>query len=222
MQERVLGKDPASGFDVLVRSGRYGPYIQVGRPEEMPVIPIPVAVEGAKKSRARKPKTQKPKVASLPKGTDTEKVTLEQALALLAFPRVLGTHEGNEVTAHLGRFGPYVKCGDANATIPAEMDPAAVTFEQALTLCADRKEQKRKAAEPLRVLGTSPDTNTDIAVKTGRFGPYVTDGTTLASVPKASSVEAITLEEAVELLKKKRERGPGRGGFRKRKDASAT
>ncbi|MDO8622577.1 MAG: type I DNA topoisomerase, partial [bacterium] len=183
MQERVLGKDPVSGFDVLVRSGRYGPYIQVGRPEEMPVIPPPVAAEGAKKSRARKPKTQKPKVTSLPKGTDTEKVTLEQALALLAFPRVLGIHEGNEVTANLGRFGPYVKCGDANASIPAEIDPASVTFEQALTLCADRKEQKRKAAEPLRVLGTSPDTNTDIAVKTGRFGPYVTDGTTLASVP---------------------------------------
>ncbi|MDO8599143.1 MAG: type I DNA topoisomerase [bacterium] len=218
LQERVVGKDPASGFDVLVRSGRYGPYVQLGRPEEMPVIAPPVTADGApKKSRARKPKTQKPKVVSLPKGTDTETVTLEQALALLAFPRALGAHEGNEVTANLGRFGPYVKCGDINASIPDGTDPATLTLEQALTLCTERKEQKRQAAAPLRTLGMSTDTNTEIVIKTGRFGPYVTDGTTMASVPKKSSVEAITLEEAIDLLAKKRARGPGRrGGFRKK------
>jgi DNA topoisomerase-1 len=158
------------------------------------------------KRKGGKPKKEKPKHASLPKGVDRDSVTLEQALALLAFPRVLGLHEGNEVTVNLGRFGPYVKCGDANASIPETHDPATITLEQALELCAARKELKRKAAEPLRVLGTSPGTSTDIIIKTGRFGPYVTDGTTLASVPKSSSVEAITLEEAVELLKKKRAR----------------
>ncbi|MBI4434448.1 type I DNA topoisomerase [Candidatus Uhrbacteria bacterium] len=202
MQERVLGKDPATGLDVLVRSGRFGPYIQLGRLEDMAEIPP--------KRKGGKPKKEKPKHASLSKDTNRDAVTLEQALALLAFPRVLGTHEGNEVTANLGRFGPYVKCGDMNASIPEGTDPTAITLEQALALCTERKEQKRKAAEPLRVLGMSTDTNTEIVIKAGRFGPFVTDGTTLASVPKSSSVEAITLEEAVELLAKKRARGNGR------------
>jgi len=210
-QERVIGKDPASGLEVLERSGRYGPYIQLGRLEDMPEIPS--------KRKGAKPKKAKPRHASLPKGMDRDVITLEQALALLAFPRVLGTHEGNEVTANLGRFGPYVKCGDINASIPETHDPATLTLEQALALCTERKEQKRQAAAPLRTLGTSSDTNTEILVKTGRFGPYVTDGTTMASVPKASSVEAITLDEAIALLAKKRARGPGRrGGFRKKKE----
>ncbi len=201
-QERVLGKDPATGLEVLVRQGRFGPYIQLGRLEDMAEIPP--------KRKGGKPKKEKPKHASLPKDANKDTVTLEQALALLQFPRVLGVHEGNEVTANLGRFGPYVKCGDANASIPEGTNPATLTLEQALTLCAERKEQKRRAAEPLRVLGASTDTNTEVVIKTGRFGPFVTDGTTLASVPKSSSVEAITLEEAVDLLAKKRARGNGR------------
>ncbi|MFH1098653.1 MAG: type I DNA topoisomerase [Candidatus Uhrbacteria bacterium] len=214
MQERVIGKDPKTGLDVLERSGRFGPYIQLGRLEDMPEIPP--------KRKGAKPKKEKPRHVSLPKGMDRDTITLEQALARLAFPRVLGLHEDNEVTANLGRFGPYVKCGDVNASIPEGTDPATITLEQALAICAERKEQKRKAAEPLRVLGMSTDTNTEVVIKTGRFGPFVTDGTTMASVPKASSVEVITLEEAITLLAKKRARGPGRRGFRKQKsDASS-
>ncbi|MBI2482739.1 type I DNA topoisomerase [Candidatus Uhrbacteria bacterium] len=199
-QERVLGRDPASGLEVLVRTGRFGPYVQLGRLEDMPDLPP--------KTPRSKPKKQKPKATSLPSGVDRDAVTLDQALALLAFPRTLGEQEGAAITVHLGRFGPYIKYGDANASIPAGTDPTTVTLEDAIRFVREAKERKQKAAEPLRVLGADPETGKDLQVKQGRFGPYVTDGTTHASIPKSSSVEAITLEEATALLIKKRNRPP--------------
>ncbi|MDO8463148.1 MAG: type I DNA topoisomerase [bacterium] len=215
-QERVLGEDGETGLPILVRLGRFGPYVQLGRLEDMPMIP-PKPLKSGKPSKA-KPKRQKPKSSSLLKGQDRDTLTLDQALALLNFPRDLGEHDGERVTANLGRFGPYVSCGTRNATIPEGEDPTTIALERAITLCAEATERKRKAAEPLRTLGEDPATNTPIQVKDGRFGPYVTDGTTHASIPKKSSVEDITLEAAMELLTKKRARGPGRkwGGKRKK------
>ncbi|MBI4433332.1 type I DNA topoisomerase [Candidatus Uhrbacteria bacterium] len=195
-QERVLGRDPESGLEVLVRNGRFGPYVQLGRLEDMPDLPP--------KTARSKPKKAKPKAASIPKGADRDTVTLAQALALLSFPRTLGEHDGAPLAVHLGRFGPYVKWGDANASIPAGIDPITVTLDDAIRFVHEAKERKQKAAEPLRILGTDTATEKAIQVKQGRYGPYVTDGTTHASVPKSSSVEAITLDEAIALLAKKR------------------
>jgi DNA topoisomerase I len=208
-QERVIGQDPETGLDVLVRLGRFGPYIQLGRLEDMPELPPKLRKDGTP-SKA-KPKRQKPKSASVPKGKSPDDVTLEDAFALLAFPRVLGEHEGEEVTANLGRFGPYIKCGDVNGSIPETQDPTTITLEEALELCTAAAEKKKRAAEPLRILGNDPATKKELQVKTGRYGEYVTDGETNASIPKRFEVETITLEEAAELLKKKRERGPGKG-----------
>ncbi|MFH1430488.1 MAG: type I DNA topoisomerase [Candidatus Uhrbacteria bacterium] len=205
-QERVLGKDPTTGLDVLVRSGRYGPYVQLGRLEDMPEIP-PKPLKSGKPSKA-KPKKQKPKSSSLLKGQDSDTMTFEDALALLSFPRTLGDYQGEAMTANLGRFGPYLSCGKANASLPEDANPITITIEQAIPLFEEAKEKKRKMLEPLRTFGKDPETNKDILAKNGRFGPYVTDGTTLASIPKKSSVEEMTLDEALELLAKKRARGP--------------
>ncbi|MDO8425729.1 MAG: type I DNA topoisomerase [bacterium] len=207
-QERVVGKDSESGLEVLVRLGRFGPYVQLGHLEDMPMLP-PKPLKSGKPSKA-KPKRQKPKSSSLLKGQDRDALTLEQALALLSFPRTLGEQTGEPIIINLGRFGPYIKCGAVNASVPADEDPTAITLDRALVICAEAAERKKKMAEPLRTLGDDPESTKPIVIKEGRFGAYVTDGTTHASIPKKSSVEAITLEEALTLLTKKRARGPGR------------
>lgn len=183
MGERVLGTDPATGKEIIVRIGRFGPYAQLGRIER------------------GKPK---PRSASLPKGTSTDQVTFEQALSLLQFPKVLGAKAGEEVTANLGRFGPYVKCGNHTAKIPDGTDPAGLTLDDALRLLVEGEERKKKQAEPLRILGEDPATSSPIEVRDGRYGPYVTDGKTNASLPKKFSPEGVTLEEAAALLARKR------------------
>lgn len=196
LKERILGKDPETGLEVIVRTGRFGPYVQLGHLE----------VEKGKKKK----KGEGPKTASLPKHASTDAVTIEQALALLAFPKKLGKHEGNDVTVILGRFGPYVKCGDATAALAKEADPATVTLEEAIRTIAERAEARKKAAEPLRTLGKDAASGAEILIKDGRYGPYVTDGAMNASLTKKFAVETITLEEAVELLSKKRAAGPRR------------
>ncbi len=196
LKERVLGTDPATKLEVIVRTGRFGPYVQLGRldPNE------PKPKKGEKKKK--KDKKDSLKTASLPKHILIDDVTMEQAMSLLAFPRKLGVHDGGEVTVFLGRFGPYVKWGEKTASL-GEIDPGTITLEEAVRHVADSAARKAKAAEPLRTLGKSPSGN-DVHVKTGRYGPYVTDGETNCSVPKRFTPEAITLEEAVELLEKKK------------------
>ncbi len=197
MGERVLGTDPTTGKEVIVRIGRFGPYAQLGRLEK------------------GKPK---PRSASLPKGTSTNEVTFQQALSLLQFPKVLGAKGGEEVTAHLGRFGPYVKCGNQTAKIPDGTDPAGLTLDDVLRLLVEGEERKKQQAEPLRILGEDPATISPIEVRDGRYGPYVTDGKTNASLPKKFSPETVSLGEAAALLAKKRAmpvrrwRGRGKGG----------
>ncbi|MDO8468958.1 MAG: type I DNA topoisomerase [Candidatus Peribacter sp.] len=204
LKDRVIGIDPETGLEVLARTGRFGPYIQLGHID-------------VKKGEKLKDKP-KPKSASIPKSIGKDAITLAQALSLLAFPRMLGEKDGKTIEVHLGRFGPYIKWGEVTSSLGKELDPAKVTKEEAVAYLASAKERKTQAAEPLRKLGNDPVTGAEITVKTGRYGPYVTDGKTNCSLPKRFTPETVTLEEASDLLAKKRARGPGKrwGGWKKK------
>jgi DNA topoisomerase-1 len=205
LKERVIGIDPATGLEVIARTGRFGPYVQLGR--------LP---EGEKKKKTAKGKKKDPaekaaekaeksvKTASLPKNASVDDVTMEEAMSLLQFPKTLGEHGGEAVTVSLGRFGPYIRIGKQTAAIPAEIQPAAVTLPMALQIVSESSERKKQAALPLRTFGKDPVSGGDIFVKAGRYGPYVTDGTTNVSIPKAFTPETITEQDAKDLLEKKR------------------
>jgi DNA topoisomerase-1 len=148
---------------------------------------------------------EKPKNASLLKGMRPEDITVDTALALLSLPRELGIHPqtSQKITAYNGRFGPYVKSGEETRSLPSDLSPLAVTFEQAVELLAQPKKQRRgfgAPKEPLKILGTSPVTKQDVKLLEGRYGPYVSDGVTNASLPKQQPVEETTLEQALALL----------------------
>ncbi|NOS68156.1 MAG: type I DNA topoisomerase [Candidatus Peribacteraceae bacterium] len=217
MKEREVGTDPKTGLPVIARIGRFGPYVQLGKFE--PVEKAPKAKKGQRGSSTREakaPKVVKPKLksASLPKNVSIDNVTLELALGLLSFPRELGAHDGNTMTVFLGRFGPYLKCGEVTTTLPKDRDPVTINFADAVTLMTENQAAKLKAATPLRELGDDPMTGAKILIKDGRFGPYATDGKTNASLGKKRDPQTITLEEAADLLAKKRIRGPSK--WRKR------
>ncbi len=191
MKERVLGNDPKTGLPVIVKNGRFGPFVQVG-----------VWTEEDKK--AKKPK---PRSASLLKGQSIDTITLEQALPLLTLPRVVGTTaDGVEIMAADGRFGPYVKAGETSASLGEQFDPRTITEEDARALLTAAAEKKKKYMTPIAELGTDPNSNATIQVRNGRYGPYVTDGTTHVSLTKKLGIapEEVTHEQAVELLEKKR------------------
>ena len=194
---RVLGTDTDSGLEVSVRDGRYGPYVQLGEQEE-----------GSKK---------KPKRASLFKTMTPDTVTLEQALTLLTLPRVVGQDdEGRDIIASPGRFGPYLKRGDDTRSLKEEDQLLTVTLEEALELLAQPKRGRgRQSAEPLAELGVHPDNGATIKLMPGRYGPYVTDGTTNASLPKDADPAAATLEQAIDLLRARAAAGPAKKPARK-------
>jgi len=151
---------------------------------------------------------------------DAATLTLEQALELLRIPRTVGTDPatGEEIVAHNGRFGPYLKRGSDTRSLTGEDQLLTVTVEEALALFAQPKQRRgRTAAAPLRELGTDPSTNLPIVVKEGRFGPYVTDGTTNASLRKGDGVDSIDIERASDLLAERRAAGPS---TRKKKAAA--
>jgi DNA topoisomerase len=141
---------------------------------------------------------------------DLATVTLEQALQLMSLPRVLGTDaEGVEITVQNGRFGPYLKKGTDSRSIGSEDEIFTITLEQALEIYSQPKQRGRAAAKPpLAELGVDPVSEKKIVVKDGRFGPYITDGITNITVPRAESVESLTHERAVQLLADKRAKGP--------------
>jgi DNA topoisomerase-1 len=143
-----------------------------------------------------------------------ETVTLDEALQLLSLPRVLGAAEdGEEVLARNGRFGPYIQKGKETRSLEREEQLLEVTLEEALALLAKPKQGRRRGAAqpPLRELGEDPLSGKAVEVKDGRFGPYVTDGETNASLRSADSVESVTLERASELLAERRAKGPAKG-----------
>jgi DNA topoisomerase-1 len=183
---KPLGVDPATGTEIVVRSGRYGPYVT----ELLP--------EGAE---------EKPRTASLFATMSAESITLEDALRLLSLPRIVGELDGEAVTAQNGRYGPYIKRGSESRSLASEDQLFTVTLEQAKALLAEppRRRGRRGATRaPLKELGTDPASGKSLVVKDGRFGPYVTDGETNASLRRVDTPEGITLERAVELLAERR------------------
>ena len=191
--DEPLGSDP-DGKPIFLKVGRFGPYVQRGHSDD----------------------EEKPQNASLLKGMRPEDVTVEVALRLLSLPRTLGAHpeSGVPVVAYNGRYGPYVKCDAETRSLPATLSPLDVTFEQALELLAQPKTSGRGRAagkrEPLKVFDASPVTQNPVQLLAGRYGPYVTDGVTNASLPRGTAPEEVTLEYALNLLKARAEQGPAK------------
>ena len=187
--DRVLGQDPATGLPVIARAGRFGPYVQVGE-------------AGAAKT--------KPRTASLFASMSLETVTLEDALKLLSLPRLIGNDpaDGTPITALYGRYGPYIKKDSDNRTLDSEEQVFTITLEQCAQIFAQPKRRRTQADQPpLRELGPDPTSGKPMLIKEGRWGPYVTDGETNASLRTGDTVEQITAERAAELLLLRRERG---------------
>lgn len=179
--ERKLGDDPATGEPIVLKSGRFGPYV----------------ASGERKS-------------SLLRSQSPDTLTFDEALKLLSLPRLVGVApDGAEVFANNGRYGPYVKRGDEFRSLDSEEKMFTVTLDEALALLAAPKtRQRRAAAPPLREMGADPLTEKPLVIKDGRFGPYVTDGETNASLRRGQTPEALTIEEASEMLAEKRAKGP--------------
>jgi DNA topoisomerase-1 len=212
--DRVLGTDPATGTTIVARNGRYGPYVT----EILPEPELPEGISAAERKR-RLAAAPKPRTASLFRSMQLQTVTLEDALRLLSLPRVVGVDPatGEEITAQNGRYGPYLKKGTDSRTLPSEDAIFDITLEEALAIYAEPKRGRGQAASTaaLRELGTDPVSGKPVVVKDGRFGPYVTDGETNATLRKGDDVETVTLERAAELLAEKRAKGPAkRGGAR--------
>jgi DNA topoisomerase-1 len=190
--DRVLGVDPDSGREIVVRNGRFGAYVTEVLPEDAP-------------------KSAKPRTGSLFKDMTQQTVGLEDALKLLSLPRLVGVdpETNEEITAQNGRYGPYLKRGTDSRSLETEDQIFTIDLPQALAIYAQPKQRgRRAAAPPLRELGPDPVTGTPIVIKDGRFGAYVTDGTSNATLRKDDAVESITLERAAELLADKRAAGP--------------
>ncbi|MEN8234057.1 MAG: type I DNA topoisomerase [Actinomycetota bacterium] len=189
--DRTLGTDPETGLTIFAKDGRYGPYVQMG--------------ERDAESKA------KPKTASLFKSMALDTVTLDDALRLLTQPRTVGQHPEDDkpITAQNGRYGPYIKWGKESRSLATEDEIFTVDLEAAVALLAQPKKSRgRTAAAPLKELGDDPNSGKPVVVKKGRFGPYVTDGETNASLRVADSIEAMTIDRAAELLAERRAKGP--------------
>ncbi|WP_031939868.1 type I DNA topoisomerase [Prescottella defluvii] len=224
---RKLGVDPLTGHEIVAKEGRFGPYVTEILPEPAPepepdIVPVETAADGTTKTKAakkapakkaaKKAAGPKPRTGSLLKSMDLETVTLEDALRLLSLPRVVGVdpESKEEITAQNGRYGPYLKKGTDSRSLENEEQMFTVTLEDALKIYAEPKRRGRQAsaAAPLRELGNDSATGKPMVIKDGRFGPYVTDGETNASLRKGDEVESITDERASELLADRRARGP--------------
>jgi DNA topoisomerase-1 len=205
---KVLGKDPETGLDVTLRSGRFGPYLQLG--------------EGSKED--------KPKRASIPKGWVLDDIDLATALKLLSLPREIGKHpeSGEPIVAGIGRFGPYVQHGKTYANLEAGDEVLNIGLNRAVTLIAEKVANpgkgRRFGGDPGRSLGDHPQRGGPILVKKGRYGPYVANNGINATLPNDKTTESITLEEAVALLDARAEKTGGKPAARRtapRKSTSA-
>ncbi|MFN0206860.1 MAG: type I DNA topoisomerase [Planctomycetota bacterium] len=205
---RTIGTDPESGLPIYVKVGRFGPYFQLGD--------------------ASGKKGDKPKMASLMKEMSPETVTIADALAVLALPRTLGKHpeSGEDIVAAAGRYGPFIKSGKDTRTIPEDNSPIKITLSEALELLKlpkygpKARGARPASAKPARMLGKSPVTTKEIKVLEGRFGPYVTDGATNASIPKDIPPDELTIERALELLADRLAKGPSKKRGRRRTTTS--
>ena len=199
--DEPLGICPDTHKPVFVKSGRFGPYVQLG-----------LADEG-----------EKPKNAGLLKGMSVEDITLEVALKLLSLPRQVGEHPDSKevIEAFNGRYGPYIKCGSETRSLPDDVSPLDVQLEQALFLLSQPKRRGRSAPkEPIKTFESSPITEQPIRLLEGRYGPYVTDGETNASLPKGTETETVTFEQALQLLAERAAKGPSRKKKKTKKKAT--
>ncbi|MCP4382765.1 MAG: type I DNA topoisomerase [Hyphomicrobiales bacterium] len=194
---RKLGTDPETGFDVTARTGRFGPYVQLGEADE---------------------DNKKPKRASLPKGWDPVAIDLDQALSLLALPREVGLHpETNTmITAGIGRYGPFVLNEGTYANLDSVEEVFSVGLNRAVTLIAEKKAgggrgRGRATPKALKTLGEHPSKGGAITVREGRYGPYVNHGKINATLPKDVAPESVEMDQALELLAAKAKKGAGRG-----------
>ena len=203
--ERVLGADPDSGLDIIVRPGRFGPYVSVGRPDET---------------------EDRPRTASLLASQTPETLTLADALELLSLPRTVGVHpaDGAEITVRNGRFGPYLTKaatdgGKAeNRSLESEAQLFTLTLEEALALLAQPPRRRgQRAASAGREIGHDPESGKPMTLRDGRFGPYVTDGEYNASLRQGDDAETLTVERAAELLAERRAKGPAKKRAARRK-----
>ncbi|MGL4256318.1 MAG: topoisomerase C-terminal repeat-containing protein, partial [Microbacterium sp.] len=213
--DRVLGENPANGKLVVVKDGRFGPYVQEIDPpadEEVDEATgeIVEAPPAPKKRGAKKEAAPKPRTASLFKSMSVDTVDLETALRLLDLPRVVGAdpESGDEITAQNGRYGPYLKKGTDSRTLQSEQQIFDITLDEALAVYAQPKYGARGASSALKEFENDPASGKPIKLKDGRFGPYVTDGETNATIPRGESADDVTYERAVQLLAEKRAKGP--------------
>jgi DNA topoisomerase-1 len=191
--DKILGTDPDTGKTIVAKAGRFGPYV------------TEVLEDNA-------PASAKPRTASLLKSMDLDSVTLEDAVRLLTLPRTLGELDGEPVTVQNGRYGPYVKRGAESRSLESEEQMFTLTMTEAEALLAQPKPRGRAAraaaAPPLKELGEDSATGKPMVLREGRFGPYVTDGETNASLRKGDAVESLTPQRAIELLAERRAAAP--------------
>jgi DNA topoisomerase-1 len=203
-QERILGLHPDSGEEVALKVGRFGPYVQLGKGDN----------------------GEKPKRAGIPKGQDPAALTLERALELLSLPREVGIHPETQKTilAGLGRFGPYLNHDGSYASLDSIEDVFTIGINHAVTILAEKKAKgfKRRGPEALRELGPHPASGDVIKVMSGRYGPYVTDGNVNATLPQSTTPEAVTLEQAIQLIDARIEAGGGKKPKKKAKAPAKT
>jgi DNA topoisomerase-1 len=196
--ERELGIDPQTNLPLMAKSGRFGPYVTE-------VFPEPELVPDKKTGELKKPRKKKdapkPKTASLLSTMDLDTITLDDALKLMSLPRTLGEYEGVEIKVQNGRYGPYMTHGTDSRTLTSEDQLFTITLEEAIELYKQPKVRRRGVAKPpLKELGVDPATGKNIIIKDGRFGMYITDGETNATLRRGDSVEFMTLERGLELL----------------------
>ena len=200
--DKPLAVDPKTGMNIFVKVGRYGPYVQLGDPEY-----------------------EDKKIASIPKGIDPQTVDLPMALKYLSVPRELGVHpeDGHKVWAKIGRFGPYIQKDKDFRSVPKDLDVYEILFEQALHLLAQPKTFRGRGAAkpPLKSFGESPITSKPVELREGKYGPYLADGETNASLPKEMDPETVTLEQALQLLATRALEGGSKKKTSKRKSATA-
>ena len=192
---RVVGTDPDTGLDVVARAGRFGPYVQLGE------------LDPDSKT--------KPKTASLFKSMSLDTVSIEDALRLLSLPRVVGEETDDkgevvQVTAQNGRYGPYLKKGTDSRSLETEDQLFTVTMDEARAIFAQPKRRGARQQKVLADLGPHPDSEAPVRILDGRYGPYATDGTTNASLPRGTDPEACTLDEAIALLRAREAAGPAK------------
>jgi len=215
--DRVLGTNPANGKQVLAKDGRFGPYVTEADPDDDSVVDPNTGEVAEAPKKTKKAAAEKPRTASLFKSMDLAAIDLETALKLLDLPRIVGVdpESGDEIQAQNGRYGPYLKKGTDTRSLPSEDDIFDVDLAGALELYAQPKYGNRRASSALKEFDADPVSGKPIRIKDGRFGAYVTDGETNATIPRGETVDEVDFDRAVQLLADKRAKGPAKKPARK-------